>query len=132
MTKPTKWHVGPAKTQISIGIRPVWSDCMDAKADLSLRWVHVTLLVLSRAGSFINATLLDAYYHILPKYLDITIRLKFKYRIRPNNRTMRLGFSKCKKSTLEKKSAEDLSNDAIAMFSFFLFFFVFFFYLFSL
>ena len=25
MTKPTKWHVCTAKTQISLGIRPVWS-----------------------------------------------------------------------------------------------------------
>ena len=25
ITKPTKWHVRPAKTQISLGIRPVWS-----------------------------------------------------------------------------------------------------------
>ena len=25
MTKPTKWHVCPAKTQISLGIRSVWS-----------------------------------------------------------------------------------------------------------
>ena len=25
MSKPTKWHVPPAKTQISLGIRPVWS-----------------------------------------------------------------------------------------------------------
>ena len=24
MTKPTKWHVLPAKTQISLGIHPVW------------------------------------------------------------------------------------------------------------
>ena len=24
-TKPTKWHVRPAKTHISLGIRPVWS-----------------------------------------------------------------------------------------------------------
>ena len=24
MTKPTKWHVRPAKTQISLGILPVW------------------------------------------------------------------------------------------------------------
>ena len=60
MTKPTKWHVRPAKTQISLGIRPVWSvfavhrkkhwalnyllsaqwrlwsDWVDAQADLSL------------------------------------------------------------------------------------------------
>ena len=26
MTKPTKWHVCPAKTKISMGIRPVWSE----------------------------------------------------------------------------------------------------------
>ena len=26
LTKPTKWHVRPAKTQISLGIRPVWSE----------------------------------------------------------------------------------------------------------
>ena len=26
MTKPTKWHVRPAKTQVSLGIRPVWSE----------------------------------------------------------------------------------------------------------
>ena len=25
-TKPTKWHVRPAKTQINLGIRPVWSE----------------------------------------------------------------------------------------------------------
>ena len=24
--KQTKWHVRPAKTQISLGIRPVWSE----------------------------------------------------------------------------------------------------------
>ena len=26
MTKPTKWHVRPAKTQISLGICPVWKE----------------------------------------------------------------------------------------------------------
>ena len=26
MTKPTKWQMCPAKTQISLGIRPVWSE----------------------------------------------------------------------------------------------------------
>ena len=62
LTKPTKWHVRPAKTQISLGIHPVWSesllsawrnilssvthwvhwedwsDWVDAQA--SLRWAH--------------------------------------------------------------------------------------------
>ena len=33
MTKPTKWHVRPAKTQISLGIRPGWSE-----SSLSARW----------------------------------------------------------------------------------------------
>ena len=28
MTKPTKWHVCPAKIQISLGIRPVWSESL--------------------------------------------------------------------------------------------------------
>ena len=63
-TKSTKWPVRPAKTQIILGIRPVWSvfavcmkkpwvlsyplsaqrrlwsDWVDAQADLSLLWVH--------------------------------------------------------------------------------------------
>ena len=26
MTKPTKWHMRPAKSQISLGISPVWSE----------------------------------------------------------------------------------------------------------
>ena len=34
MTKPTKWHVCPAKTQISLGIRPVWSE-----SSLYAQWV---------------------------------------------------------------------------------------------
>ena len=64
MTKTTQWHVRPAKTQISLGIRPAWSesslsafrtlrslathwargedwsDWADAQADLSLGWAH--------------------------------------------------------------------------------------------
>ena len=34
MTKPTKWHVRPAKTEISLGIRPVWSE-----SSLCAQWV---------------------------------------------------------------------------------------------
>ena len=34
MTKPTKWHVRPAKTQINLGIRPVWSE-----SSLCAQWV---------------------------------------------------------------------------------------------
>ena len=28
MTKPTKWHVRPAKTEISLGIHPIWSESL--------------------------------------------------------------------------------------------------------
>ena len=66
MTIPTKWHVRPVKSQISLGIRPVWSesslcaqwvakdpsflhadredwsDWADAQADLSLRWAPIS------------------------------------------------------------------------------------------
>ena len=65
MAKPTKWHVGPAKTQISLGICPVWSvfavhsmgsygpklsscrqrklwsDWVNAQTDLSFRWAQM-------------------------------------------------------------------------------------------
>ena len=34
MTKPTKWHVRPAKTLISLGIRPVWSE-----SSLTAQWI---------------------------------------------------------------------------------------------
>ena len=34
MTKPTKWHVRPVKTQISLGIHPFWSE-----SSLCTQWV---------------------------------------------------------------------------------------------
>ena len=44
MTKPTKWHVRPAKTQISLGIRPVWSESSLSAwrklGSLATHWVH--------------------------------------------------------------------------------------------
>ena len=78
VTKPTKWHVRPAKTQISLGIRPIWSESSlsawrklgslaihSAHSEDSdqtgrmprLIWVfagrHAILLVFSRCGSYI-------------------------------------------------------------------------------
>ena len=41
VTKPTKWHVRPAKTQISLGIRPVWSESL-----LCAQWVAMDLSFL--------------------------------------------------------------------------------------
>ena len=57
MTKPTRWHVRPAKTQISLGIRPVWSESsMSAWRKPRLIWVFagrtVILSVLWWGGSF--------------------------------------------------------------------------------
>ena len=44
-TKPTKWHVRPAKTSLgpkvfSCGQGRFWSDWAAAQADSSLRWAH--------------------------------------------------------------------------------------------
>ena len=69
MTKPTKWHVRPAKTQFSLGIRPVWSEsplsAWRKLGSLATHWAHsedfgvfavriVTLLVLSWGGSTVK------------------------------------------------------------------------------
>ena len=44
MTKPTKWYVCPAKTQISLGIRPVWSESLLSAwrnlGSLATHWAH--------------------------------------------------------------------------------------------
>ena len=82
--------VRPAKTQISLGIRPVWSESLlsawwklsyplsaqrrlwsdwaDAQADLSPCWQTVILLVLSWGGSFVTFPLLDCG---IPRFLYI-------------------------------------------------------------
>ena len=100
MTKPTKWQLRPAKTQISLGIRRVWlvfavrmkkawtlsyplsaqrrlwSDSADAQADLSLRCAHISL-VLSWGGSYgINrfthdVTFLFIFYMFLSRVLGL-------------------------------------------------------------
>ena len=74
-TKPTKWHVRPAKTLVSLGIHPVWSesslsawrslrslathwthsedwsDWADAQADLSLNWAQRSLFWFCRVAA---------------------------------------------------------------------------------
>ena len=86
MTKPTKWRVRPAKTQISLGIRPVWSESspcaqwvakdssfLHADSEGSdqtgrmprLIWVFAgrttTLLVLSWGGSYYKTSRTNTY-----------------------------------------------------------------------
>ena len=44
VTKPTKWHVRPAKTQTSLGVRPVWSESSLSAwrklQSLATHWAH--------------------------------------------------------------------------------------------
>ena len=44
MTKPTKWHVRPAKARISLGIHPVWSESSLSAwrklGSLATHWAH--------------------------------------------------------------------------------------------
>ena len=44
MTKPTKWHVRPVETQISLGIRPAWSEfslsAWKELGSLATHWSH--------------------------------------------------------------------------------------------
>ena len=47
-TKPTKWHVRQAKTQINLGIRPVWSE-----SSLST-WGNPSSLAIIRAHSEVS------------------------------------------------------------------------------
>ena len=88
VTKPTKWHVRPAKTQIILGIRPVWpesllsawrnlgslathsvhsedwSDWANAQADLSFRWAHMPFCWFCHApgcGSYL--VILELFHH---------------------------------------------------------------------
>ena len=80
MTKPTKWPLRRAKTRISLGICPLWSESLqfpwrnigplttywahsedwsdwtDAQADLSLRWAHMSFCWFCRAAAQILKT----------------------------------------------------------------------------
>ena len=99
MTKPTKWHMRPAKTQISLDIRPVWSesslsawrklvslatnwahnedwsDWADAQADLSLRWAHSHFCWFCHKAAHL-ITVLSCWF---PHYVAQHCRLKWEY-----------------------------------------------------
>ena len=54
MTKPTKWSVCPAKTQISLGIRPVWPEsslCAQWEAK-DPRFLHAVRKDSDQSGQF--------------------------------------------------------------------------------
>ena len=102
MTKLTKWHVHPAKTQISLGICPVWSesslsawrnigpltiywalsedwlDGADAQADLSLRWAHMSVCWICRAKAHLISVITPIREYV---YLNVFNRpLSFRRR----------------------------------------------------
>ena len=63
MTKPAKWHVCPAKTQTSLGIRPVWQESsLSAKRKLGVHpvWSAFALprLIWVFAGDFVGFTIM--------------------------------------------------------------------------
>ena len=86
MTRPVKWSVHPAKTQISLGICPVWlqsavrikkpwvlsflmreqwrfwSECVDAQADLSFRWAHMSFCWFCHAAAHLTFSLLQVLW----------------------------------------------------------------------
>ena len=106
-TKPTKWHVHPAKTQIRLGIRPVWSessvgssaptisscrrwikdwsDWTDAQADPSLRWVHgsfcwfccAAVHICNLGKGFMHFKNLQILYLYWSNILDVSIESFF-------------------------------------------------------
>ena len=112
VTKPTKWHVRPAKTQISLGIRPVWSESLLSAwrklGSLATDWAHsedsdqtgrmprliwvfpgrtVTLLALSWGGSFVKVSTAQPLYNTVvrvqfPCWFDIESKMHRLYRNR--------------------------------------------------
>ena len=51
MTKLTKWHVRPAKIQLSLGIHPVWSE-----SSLCARWVAKIPMLLHADSEYFDQT----------------------------------------------------------------------------
>ena len=101
MTKPTKW-LRPVKTQISLGIRPVWSESLlpawGKLGSLATHWAHsedsdqtgrmprliwvfagrtVILLVLSWGGSYFFGLFLVLYVNIYSFHVIIFRRIFF-------------------------------------------------------
>ena len=86
MTKPRKWHMRPVKTEISLAIRPDWSESSlcaqwiakdpsfrhgdskdwsywaDAQADLSLHWAHMPLCRFCHALAHFSDSVWFVYF----------------------------------------------------------------------
>ena len=85
MTKPTKWHVRPAKTQINLGVRPVWSESSLSAwrkvGSLATHWAHSedsnTLIRLSGcpgwSASSLGAHSFCWFYHEAAHLVLVTV-----------------------------------------------------------
>ena len=75
MTIPTKWFVRPVKTQISLGIRPVWSESSLSAwrklVSLSIHWAH------SKDSDQADPSLLWAHSHFVGFIIRLLISLYF-------------------------------------------------------
>ena len=85
MTKPSKWHVRPVKTQISLGIRPVWSE-----SSLCAQWVAKDLSFLHADSEDSDQTgrmprLIWVFAGRTCQYAGfVTRRLNYRYRDKKN------------------------------------------------
>ena len=71
MTKPTKRHLHPAKTHISLGIRLVWSEpslsAWRNRGSLAIHWVHS-----ENSESLLDAQVIFCFFHAAAQYYGWT------------------------------------------------------------
>ena len=82
MTKQTKWHVRPATTQISLGIRPVWSESSLSAwrklGPLATHWVQAkTLIILGGSESSLGVHVI-LFVGFVVKRLNFILSAKLK------------------------------------------------------
>ena len=94
MTKPTQWPVSLAKTQISLGIRQIWSEpSLSAWRNIGSHWAHsedsdqtgrmpsLTRVFAGRTGHIVGFVILRLIYLILCELL-IYLNYQFDFPIK--------------------------------------------------
>ena len=93
VTKPTKWHVRPAKTQISLDIRSVWSESLlcaqwvakdpmfllaDSEySDQTRRMPRLIWIFAGRKGHFVGFVMRRLIFKVYPKHKPCTALCQF-------------------------------------------------------
>ena len=70
ITKPAKWHVRPAKTQISLGIRPVWSEA-SAQSDQRHPPRLIRVFAVRMKKAWVLSYPLSAQRRLLSDFTDV-------------------------------------------------------------